>query len=225
MNKQYQTNDSYSKVIFKFTIFSFITCLIGYFAWIENKIRTTEIIENCMDDIEHCTKNIKAMETIVKARVILRSFDFENVDLQNSHLKHGNFKQTNFQGSNLRNANLSGANFHDANLSKSNLENTNLVAANFYDTNLAHTNLKNANLSQANLYGANLFGAYLINTKNLQYSQIKSSCNWKNAFYKGSWNNKTKKWIVDREANQEYIQSIQHHLPSEPKEAIDCSQW
>ena len=111
-------------------------------------------------------------------------------------------------------------NFENANLQEANLPN-----ANFNNTNLKNANLALANLRNANFESANLSFAYLINTKHLKPTQIKSACHWQTAFYQGDWDSEQAKWIVNEQANQQYIEQLKLDKASDPKEPVDCSRW
>ncbi len=111
-------------------------------------------------------------------------------------------------------------NFENANLQEAHLPN-----ANFNNTNLKNANLSLANLKNADLKNANLSFAYLINTKHLKPTQIKSACHWQTAFYQGDWDSEQAKWVVNEQANQQYIEQLKLDKTSEPKEPIDCSRW
>ena len=101
----------------------------------------------------------------------------------------------------------------------------NLNSANFRGANLHLANLNSANLHLANLNSANLNSTNLIESQNLTPSQIKSACNWSQAFYKGNWNQAQWKWIVARQANQEFIQQLKQDKTSNYQKPIDCSIW
>ena len=79
--------------------------------------------------------------------------------------------------------------------------------------------------AQRSLKSYNLESAILIESKNLTYSQIKSACYWAKAIYKGHYDDKNYKWIVDEKANQQYIQKLKQDQASEPQEPVDCSIW
>ena len=110
--------------------------------------------------------------------------------------------------------------FENANLQEANLPN-----ANFNNTNLKNANLALANLRNANFESANLSFAYLINTKHLKPTQIKSACHWQTAFYQGDWDSEQAKWIVNEQANQQYMEQLKLDKASDPKEPVDCSRW
>ncbi len=145
-------------------------------------------------------------------------------NLKSANLKSANLIGANFNGVNLSYANLSYAILSYVNLSYAilqgtnlgyayfigaNLESANLEGANLEGANLKSANLEGANLEGANLKSANLEGAYLIEVKNLTSSQIKSARNWEKAFYKGEFDAEKYKWIVNQEANQQYIKELE----------------
>ena len=111
-------------------------------------------------------------------------------------------------------------NFENANLQEAHLPN-----ANFNNTNLKNANLSLANLKNADLESANLSFAYLINTKHLNPTQLKSACHWQTAFYQGDWDSEQEKWIVNEQANQQYIEQLKLDKASDLKEPVDCSKW
>ncbi len=136
----------------------------------------------------------------------------------------------NLEGAYLVRANLEGANLYGAYLYGANLYGANLYGANLYGANLEGANLYGANLYGANLEGAYLYGAYLvranlIQAENLTPSQIKSTCYWEQAFYKGNWDNEKRISIVDKKANKEYREQLKQDKASDPKKAVDCSWW
>lgn len=177
-----------------------VTISIGYF--ILRKIQVSaarQVINNCSLE-NNCDRIIPALETLIKARQSLKSFTFDYVDLQGANLNHVDFYRTNFDHANLEDANLEGA-------------------------NLYRTNLGNANLKNTNLVGANLSSAILVDTKNLTPNQIKSACNWEQAFYKGQFDYEYSEWIIDLQANEQFIRQLQEAGASDPKQPVDCSKW
>ncbi len=150
----------------------------------------------------------------------LSSANFQGADLISSDLQDANFFSANLQGANLSSADLQGAD-----LSSTDLQGAFLISADLSHSNLSRANLQNANFSHANLRDADLRGAYLIDPKNLTDSQIKTACNWSQAFYKSDWHNQTRKWIVNEEENQQYIKKLKQDRASDPQEPVDCSQW
>ena len=159
----------------------------------------------------------------------------ENAHLENAHLENANLSHAHLEGANLEGANLQGAHVsHDylqgaylnrANLHGVHLYNADFEQTNFYRANLSQSYFYRANFDQSNLYGANLEGAYLIKAQNLTSSQIKSACNWSKAIYKGVWSSHQSKWVVDEEANQQFIKKLQQDRDSQPKKPVDCSRW
>ena len=84
---------------------------------------------------------------------------------------------------------------------------------------LAYFDLDNANLYNANLEDANLYNA------NITPRQIKSTCNWDQAFYNDYWDKEKREWIIDHEANKAYIEGLKQDKASDPKTPPDCSKW
>ena len=169
------------------------------------------------------------------SRADLSHADFSTANLSSANLSRANLSRADLISANLSHANLSHANLSHANLSSTDListdlSNTNLSSADLIGTDLSNANLSSANLSNANLSYANLSSTDLISTdlshaQNLTLSQIKTACNWSQAFYKSNWNNETRKWIVNKEANQQFIRQLQQDRDSDPKQPNDCSEW
>jgi hypothetical protein len=86
--------------------------------------------------------------------------------------------------------------------------------------NYSDKNFKELDLSKSNLIGANL-----IDVENLTPAQIKSACNWEEAIYKGDWDWNNDKAIVDKVANQKYIESLKQDKTSNPQEPVNCIRW
>lgn len=93
------------------------------------------------------------------------------------------------------------------------------------DAELNSANLNDANLINAKLNGLDLDIDSLFVTKNLNFSQIKSACNWKQAVYLGQYDNKEDQWIADKAANQKYIEKLKRDKAFNLKKKIDCSRW
>ena len=171
----------------------------------------------------------------------LKFANLESANLYTANLKFVNLEYANLQSANLGSANLSSvnlgsANFRNAelrfaNLKFANLESANLESANLKFVNLEYANLESADLKDANLRNAELRFANLENTNltggvpHLTKSQIKESCNWEKAIYKGNWDENNNTWIVDEAANQEYIQQLKQDKASDPETPVDCSRW
>lgn len=159
----------------------------------------------------------------------------ENVHLENAHLKNVNLSNAHLEGANLQGADLQGAFVFDDHLEGAHLNHANLQGVHLYHANFKNANFQGANLShtyfywvnfdRSNLYGANLEGANLIKAQNLTPAQIKSACNWSNAIYKGVWARRKSKWIIDRAANQKFIQKLKQDKDSDLKKPVDCSEW
>ena len=147
----------------------------------------------------------------------LHHTDLSYTDLRYTDLRYTDLKYTNLRYTDLRYTDLRYANLENADLRYTNLENADLRYANLENADLRYTNLENTNLESANLKNANL-----IQSKSLNPSQIKIACNWQKAMYIGNYNPKTKQWIVEKEANQQYIEQLKQDKASDPKETIDC---
>ena len=155
----------------------------------------------------------------------LENAHLENVNLSNAHLEQANLKGANLKGAHIAHDHLKGAHFNLVDFQGARLYHADFEQAHFHLANLAHTYLYRANFNRANLYLANLDRAYLIESQNLTPAQIKSACNWEKAIYKGVWSPKQAKWVVDEQANQQFIEQLQQDLASNPKHTIDCSRW
>ncbi len=166
------------------------------------------------------------------------NLNFANLDsanLDSAYLNFANLESANLDSAYLVRANLNFANLDRANLVRAYLDSANLNFAYLESANLNFANLVRANLESANLESAYLDSAYLdsanldsailIAAKNLTPSQIKSACYWDKAFYKGHYDHKNYKWIVDQIANQKYIDQLKQDKDSDPKEPVDCSRW
>ncbi len=153
----------------------------------------------------------------------LREADLIQANLRGADLSEADLIQANLRGADLREADLIQANLRGADLSEANLSEANLIQANLIQANLIQANLSRAylsvadlrgaylsraDLSEADLSGADLRGAYLIEVRNLTPSQIRSTVNWEEANYQGSWDENEIRWILDQEANQKYIENL-----------------
>ncbi|MGK7935196.1 MAG: pentapeptide repeat-containing protein [Xenococcaceae cyanobacterium] len=160
----------------------------------------------------------------------LESSHLNNAHLEQAHLERSNLSHADLHSSYLQGTHLEDTHLYHVNLSHANLAGANLVHAYFFRADLSDANLEQAQLShayfhRANLKEANIFRANLIDAKHLSPSQIKSACYWSQAIYKGEWDRAQRKWIVDRQANQQYIDQLQQDKASDPKEPVDCRQW
>ena len=174
-------------------------------------------------------ENANLLQANLKSAYLEQANLFQ-ANLQQADLDRASLLQANLELANLDRAHLFQANLQQADLDRTNLYGaylvrTNLNSANFRGANLHLANLNSANLHLANLNSANLHSTNLIESQNLTPSQIKSACNWSQAFYKGNWNQAQWKWIVDRPANQQYIEQLQQDQASEPEQPVDCSRW
>lgn len=211
--------------------FTLILSLFGW--WVgreeqqENKLFATwTIINDAEADQSGVVKT--ALERLHKETFSLQGLELEETNLKNINLKGANLEYVNLKNAFLYNADLQGANLYNANLVGTNLLNANLRGANltvaiFEDDSIIKNGIAT---SKASINGANLKGAFLINTEDrIKDSQIKSACFWEQAIYKGNWDEKAEKWIVDKEANQKYIEQLKQHQSSDPKQQPDCSKW
>lgn len=155
----------------------------------------------------------------------LEKAHLENVNLSNTHLEKANLYRANLQGAYISHDHLQGAHLDRANLQGTNFYNADFQNTYFHLANLSDTHFYRANFDRANLYGANLDHAYLIEAQNLTSTQIKSACNWDTAIYKGVWSYKHSKWVIDEQANKQFIQQLKQDKESDSKEKIDCSEW
>ena len=169
------------------------------------------------------------------SRANLSRADFSTANLDHANLSHAHLSradlisahldQANLDHANLSHANLSSTDLINAHLSHTNLSHAHLSSTDLSSANLSHADLTNANFSHANFKSANVFSADLSHAQNLTLSQIKTACNWSQAFYKSDWHNQTRKWIVNEEENQQYIKKLKQDRASDPQEPVDCSQW
>ncbi len=177
-----------------------VIVVASFLLWREIQLHAAQqLIRDCVGQ-NNCSSMTEALETLVQAQKSLKLF----------YLDH---------------ANLEAANLSPADLDRANLSHANLKAANLSHANLYRTNLSHANLEAANLKSANLDRALLINTKNVTPTQLKLACNWSTAFYQGHFDDEYSEWIIDHQANQQFINQLQLARDSEPKKPVDCSKW
>lgn len=172
-----------------------VTIGAGYFSWRQIQLDLAQQSLHNCVENHNCADNLDTLELLVKAKNRLKLF------------------------------NLATANLEGVNLDHAYLDSVNLYSANLDHANLKSAYLKNTNLYRANLHSANLDHAYLIKAKNLTPAQIKSACNWSQAFYQGKFEPDKLAWIVDEKANQQFIQQLQQDFDSDPKTPVDCSEW
>ena len=172
-----------------------VTLGLGYLSWRKIQLYVAQQLIHDCVEQHNCADNISALEELVKAKQNLKLF---------------NLATANLSSANLENAYLSSVNLYRANLDRTNLQNAYLKGANLYRANLERANLKNA---------------YLIKAKHLTPAQIKSACNWSQAIYKGKFEPDKLTWVVDEEANQQFIQQLKLEGDSDPKQAVDCREW
>ena len=146
--------------------------------------------------------------------------NLEGANLQQAVLERANLQEASLWLANLQQANLGGAKLQQASLSLANLQQASLSLA-----NLQQASLWQANLQQAYLSLANLQGTFVIDTKKLTSKQIKSTCFWKQAIYKGEWNEIEEAWVAIEPDNTNFIEELKKDTASDPEEPIDCSLW
>ncbi len=213
-----------------------------------------ELVVDCGGK-KDCDGLVEALERLVNSDKNLKSYQLENVDLQEANLKgadltltdlnNANLKGVRLQGAKLKGVRFQGANLESANLQKADLGGTelqgaNLEAANLTSAKLRRTKLEGANLEGANLTsaelvfvdfknasfkGANLKNAMLLSSQNLTASQIKSACNWEKAIYRFDLEAEGIESKVDQEANEEFIRLLEKDIASNPKELAECDKW
>ena len=174
------------------------------------------------------------------SNINLSSGNLISADFSTANLSRANLSKTNLSSADLISANLSNINLSRANLSKTNLSSADLISANLSHANLSsaylissnlssadlsHSDFSNAHFFNTNLSSANLIDTDLSHTQNLTLSQIKTACNWEEAFYKSNWDHEKREWIVNEKANKQYIEKLKKDTDSEPKEPVDCSKW
>ena len=196
---------------FRLINFALILPLIGtYFGYREFRLNNyAKLVRECAGE-EFCQGRIHALEELVKGKRTLKSINLANANLESAKLE---------------NANLISAKLENANLYRLALISATLISANLYSAYLNGAYLNGAYFESATLIDANLESATLIDAKNLTSQQIKSACNWEKAFYKGNFDEEQRRWIIDEEANQEYIEKLKADKASDPKNHVDCSRW
>ena len=172
-----------------------------------------------------CQGRVEALERLSKAGQELGKYNFGSADLSDANLESAKLWSANLWSANLESTNLRNANLRNANLMYANLSDVNLMFANLKSANLRNADLKNAYLRGTDFRSANLESANLIGASNFTDYQIKKSCYWEKAFYKGNWDENNSTWIFDEVANQEYIQQLKQDKASDPPIPVDCSRW
>ena len=158
-----------------------------------------------------------------------------NVDFTEALLSCADFGAGFFTNFNCSSFHLSS--FHLTN--NINFKNIRLNGANFPYTMLRNVNFTEASLSDAHLRadfdadsnntvideGVDFNHAILIDT-NLTPEQIKSACNWENAYYKGSMekevDNKDNQENQENQENQDYIDMLKKDKKSDPEKTNSC---
>ncbi len=146
-------------------------------------------------------------------RADLRGADLRGADLSRAYLRGANLSRAylssaDLRGADLIRADLKGAYLRGAYLSSAYLIRADLIRAYLIRADLRGADLRGADLSSAYLSSAYLSSANLSDAKNLTPAQIKSALNWDKAIYKGHWDSEQEVWIVDQEANQQYIEEL-----------------
>ncbi len=172
-----------------------VTLGVGYWGWSKIQLDLAQQLIHNCVKNHNCADNLDSLEFLVKTKNRLKLLNLATANLFGVNLDHAEFDSVNLYGANLGHANLE------------------------------HAYLKNTNFYRANLDSANLEHAYLINAKNLTPAQIKSACNWSQAFYRGKFDSDKLTWIVDEKTNQQFIQQLQQDKDSDPKTPVDCSEW
>jgi Pentapeptide repeats (8 copies) len=93
------------------------------------------------------------------------------------------------------------------------LDNSNLTKLDLSNRNYAGANMSYSDFTDSLLHGTNFNGAIMIHAI-FTNSQIKQSCNWRNARYAKS-----------DKLNQEKINQLERDKASNPEKPIDCSKW
>ena len=169
----------------------------------------------------------------------LRYANLQGADLEDAYLQKANLRSADLQGAYLRAANLQkaylgyaylqGAYLEDANLQGANLWSANLQKADLWSANLQKADLRAANLQKAYLEDANLQKAYLEDARNLTSQQIKSTCFWDKAIYKGEYYKNEPEdepyWVAIEPDNTNYIEELKQDTTSDPKQPPNCSRW
>ena len=193
----------------------------------EINLQDTNLMETNLQDANLERTNLQNANL---ERANLQNANLWRANLQKADLLKANLQNTHLQDTKLQNAKLWKANLQEANLVEANLQNAELWSANLQKADLTKANLKKAdlwraNLQNADLEGANLQEATLVGTKNLTPKQIKSTCFWDRAIYKGKWNEEEKTWVAIEPDNTKYIDKLRNNTASDPYELIDCSYW
>ncbi len=150
----------------------------------------------------------------------LQQADLLGANLQQAFLSDANLQQAFLSGANCQQTNLEGANLQQADLEGANLQQAFLSGA-----NLQQADLEGANLQQAFLSGANFQQTYIDQAKNLTNRQIKSTCFWEEAIYKGKWNSEKQIYIAIEPDNSEFIEDLKKDSSSDSEITIDCKFW
>ena len=231
-------------------IFAGFLAMLGmHFVYAEEPANNPQsVIKNVIQPCkvkEECHQNIEALEKLVSARESLQFYNLsranlEFADFSDANLAYINLSDANLRSANLYHADLKNSGLEDANLAYTNLyhadlESANLESARLFDVDLSFASLESAdlesatlkfaNLESADLESANLNNANFIRVKNLNFSQIKSACNWDKAVYKSNWDDNKRTWVVDERANRQYIKRLKQDRASDPKEPINCDEW
>ena len=201
---------------------------VGYFVNREIELHNDqELIKACQEQ-KFCYGRIAALKRLVKAKKSLESYNLENANLQRANLRFANLN-----GAELQNADLKDADLNFANLRSTNLRFANLQGVSLHHANLRSADLQGANLDSTHLYTIHTIGnsktwtisGYYTEVENLTFSQIKSTCGWELAIYRGKYEQEDRKWVADEKANQKYIEKLKQDTASNPQKPVDCSKW
>ena len=150
----------------------------------------------------------------------LRRADLNGADLRRANLRRANLNGANLNGADLsgadlliadlRGAYLSGADLRGAYLGGAALRGAGLIRADLIGADLGGADLRGADLRRADLNGADLrranLGGAALRGANLTPSQVKVSCNWRQAWY-----------------SDEFRAEL--NSSPDPEEKVDCSRW
>lgn len=207
----------------KFLIFLILIPLIGtsvtVLIIIKYKLKLVQInnqkhfIQQC-EIQKKCPGRLDALENLVKSNISLKSYNLSNINLQDAEFPDARLAKANLQNTNLKDANLVGSNLKGVDLSNANLN----------DAFLINADLSNANFDNLSTIKTYFKGAILVNVRNLTFTQIKLSCSWEEAIFKGNWDFEEKRWMVNKIENSNYIKKIKEDKYSDPPKIVNCPQ-
>ncbi len=151
-------------------------------------------------------------------RINLQGAILERADLKGAILEGADLKGADLKGAILEGADLKGAILEGADLKGAILEGADLKEADLKGAILQSAILNQATFREAELQGANLEGAVMVNLAkgeeeekenvDITYEQIRSTCLWEKAIYKGEWNKLQKTWVAIESDNTKYIEGL-----------------